>query len=105
MLTKCPNEFGTASYRQMLKQGDSPVSGALWHFFRADELRQAAESCGLTTLEMVGCEGISTGLAEATNASRQNETTWHAWMDVLLDTSTDPAVVDMAEHIVYFGSK
>jgi hypothetical protein len=77
----------------------------LWHFFRANELKQSAEKCGLKTLEMVGCEGLSTGLAEATNAIRQDEMKWQAWLDALLRTSTEPAVVDMAEHISYIGCK
>jgi S-adenosylmethionine-dependent methyltransferase len=105
VLAKCRDELGTTAFQTMTAQGNSPVRGVLWHFFRANELKQSAEKCGLKTLEMVGCEGLSTGLAEATNAIHQDETKWQAWLDALLRTSTEPAVVDMAEHILYIGCK
>ena len=76
---------------------------SLWHFFRASELQQLAESCGLTTLEIVGCEGLSTGLPVATNTVAEDPTKWERWIELVLDTATEPAVVDMAAHILYIG--
>lgn len=105
ILAKCRDELGTVAFETMVAQGDSLVGGVWWHFFRADELKQCAEECELKTLEMVGCEGLSTGLAEATNAIGQDEAKWQAWLDVVLRTSTEPAVVDMAGHILYIGCK
>ena len=73
------------------------------HFFRAFELQRLAESCGLTTLEMVGCEGLSTGLPEATNTVAEDPTKWERWVELVLETATEPAIVDMAAHILYIG--
>jgi hypothetical protein len=84
-------------------EGDSLVRGEVWHFFRAEELRQLAESCGLATVEMVGCEGLSTGLPEATNTVAGDPTKWERWVELILTTSAEPAIVDMAEHILYIG--
>ena len=72
-------------------------------FFRASELQRLAESCGLTTLEMVGCEGLSTGLPEATNRAAEDPTKWERWVELVLETATEPAIVDMAAHILYIG--
>jgi SAM-dependent methyltransferase len=32
------------------------MTGTTWHFFRAGELRDLGESCGLATVEMLGCQ-------------------------------------------------
>jgi S-adenosylmethionine-dependent methyltransferase len=90
---------------ELLRQGKDYCAGMLWHFFRADELRALAESCGLTTVEMVGCQGLSTGLTEATNRLRDDPARWAQWMIFLTETASEPAVVDMAEHILYIGRK
>jgi SAM-dependent methyltransferase len=90
---------------ELLRQGKDYCAGMLWHFFRADELRALAESCGLATVEMVGCQGLSTGLAEATNRLHDDPARWAQWMTFLTETASDPAVVDMAEHILYIGRK
>jgi hypothetical protein len=54
-------------------------------------------------LAMAGCEGLSTGLAEATNLLGQDEAKWDRWVELVVETSSEPAVVDMAEHILYIG--
>ena len=84
-------------------KGNNLVQDRLWHFFRASELQQLAESCGLTTLEMVGCEGLSTGLFEATHTVAEDPTKWGRWVELVLETATEPAIVDMAAHILYIG--
>ena len=72
-------------------------------FFGLLNCRQLAESCGLTTLEMVGCEGLSTGLFEATNTVAEDPAKWERWVELVLETATEPAIVDMAGHILYIG--
>ena len=84
-------------------KGNNLVGGSLWHFFRASELQQLAESYGLTTLKMVGCEGLSTGLSAATNTAAEDPAKWERWVELVLDTATEPAIVDMAAHILYIG--
>jgi ubiquinone/menaquinone biosynthesis C-methylase UbiE len=103
-LLKIANDyFLNPVFDTFIETGDIPIQGHTCHFFRADELRQLAESCGLTTIEMAGCEGLSASLIEATNLLAQDEAKWKRWVDLALETSAEPAVVDMAEHILYVG--
>jgi SAM-dependent methyltransferase len=83
--------------------GNVLVNGMTWHFFRAAELRALGESAGLETLTMAGCQGLSTGMAEAANALRQDGNKWARWLELIVQTCEEPAVVDMAEHILYLG--
>ncbi|NDJ74966.1 MAG: hypothetical protein GYB65_01795, partial [Chloroflexi bacterium] len=80
-------------------------TGTPWHFFRAGELRDLAERCGLATITMAGCEGLSTGMVAATNTVAEDAAQWQKWVEIVLRTSTDPGVVEMAEHILYLGRK
>lgn len=103
ILLRASDELLDRSFPNLIRQGDISVRGHLCHFFRAHEIKHLAESCGLTTLEMAGCEGLSTGLSDATNLLAQDEAKWRRWVDLVLETSTEPAVVDMSEHMLYIG--
>ena len=41
----------------------------------------------------------------ATNALAQDTAKWQRWVDLVIQTANDPALVDMAEHILYIGRK
>ena len=58
---------------------------------------------GMTTVAMAGCEGLSASLPEVTNAVGDDLETWERWVDVILQTAGEPAVADMAEHILLVG--
>lgn len=105
VLSRFSYELITPPYSELIKEGkgNNLVGDSLWHFFRASELQQLAESCGLTTLEMVGCEGLSTGLFEATNTVAEDPAKWERWVELVLETASEPAIVDMAAHILYIG--
>jgi len=103
ILQRYSHELLEPSFQTLVSQGDGTVGGVWWHFFRADELRELAESCGLTTIQMAGCEGLSTGLRDATNLLKQDEAKWQRWVELVLSTSAEPSVVDMGEHILYVG--
>ncbi|RKU12031.1 hypothetical protein C6501_11600 [Candidatus Poribacteria bacterium] len=105
VLSRASQELIIPQYWELIKEGkgNNLVQDSLWHFFRAGELQQLAESCGLTTLEMVGCEGLSTGLSAATNKAAENTTKWERWVELIMETATEPAIVDMAAHILYIG--
>ena len=105
VLSRVSQELIIPKYWELIKEGkgNNLVQDNLWHFFRASELQQLAESCGLTTLEMVGCEGLSTGLSAATNKVAEDTTKWERWVELILETATEPAIVDMAAHILYIG--
>jgi ubiquinone/menaquinone biosynthesis C-methylase UbiE len=105
ILLEFSHELLDPSFERLVQEGDATgPTKSTWHFFRADEIRQLAESHGLETVEVAGCQGLSTGLIEATNLVAQDEAKWQVWVDLLLRTSTEPAVVDMAEHILYIGN-
>jgi ubiquinone/menaquinone biosynthesis C-methylase UbiE len=104
ILLEFSHELLDPAFEKLVQQGDATgPTKSMWHFFRADEIRRLAKSHGLETVEMAGCQGLSTGLIEATNTLAQDEAKWQVWVDLLLQTSTEPAVVDMAEHILYIG--
>lgn len=105
VLSRVSEELITPRYWKLIREGkgNNIVGDTLWHFFRASELQRLAESCGLTTLEMVGCEGLSTGLPEATNTVAEHPTKWERWVELILETATESAIVDMAAHILYIG--
>ncbi len=103
VLSRHDQELITPPYWELIKEGNNLVGGRLWHFFRASELQQLAESCGLITLQMVGCEGLSTGLPEATNKVAEDPAKWERWLELILATASEPAIVDMAAHILYIG--
>ena len=105
VLSRFSYELITPPYSELIQEGkgNNLVGDSLWHFFRASELQQLAESCGLITLEMVGCEGLSTGLPEVTNTVAEDPAKWERWVELVLETATEPAIVDMAAHILYIG--
>ena len=105
VLSRASQELIMPRYWELIKEGkgNNLVQDNLWHFFRASELQQLAEACGLITLEMVGCEGLSTGLPEATNTVAADPAKWERWVELVLETATEPAIVDMAAHILYIG--
>jgi hypothetical protein len=41
----------------------------------------------------------------STNRLAEELEKWQRWLDLLIQTSTDPAVVEMAEHLLYIGRK
>ncbi len=88
----------------IITRGDDYVRGMLWHFFGARELSELAESCGYRTVTLVGCEGLASGLRDATNAMALDAAKWAEWLEQLDAMSTLPVVVEIAEHLVYIGT-
>ncbi|MHB9108301.1 MAG: class I SAM-dependent methyltransferase [Armatimonadota bacterium] len=107
ILIELPHELTGPDLEPFLPTGDGPNAGGMaWHFFRADELRELAESCGLQTLEMAGLQSLSTGLRRETNAlCQQGGPNWERWRRLLIEKCTEPAVVDLSEHMLYMGRK
>ena len=85
--------------------GNCNVRGVPHHFFRSDEIRELAESCGLSTLLQAGGEGLSSAMPEATAAIAVDAGIWQRWVGVVIDTSTEPSVVDTSGHMLYIGQK
>jgi S-adenosylmethionine-dependent methyltransferase len=106
ILAAFSDEMLEPPFQDLFTDGNSPgPAGMPWHFYRAGELKKEAEACGLSTLEMAGCEGLSSNLWDATNLLAQEEAKWKVWVDTILRTCTEPAVVDTSEHILWIGRK
>ena len=106
VMIECDHELINGSLDEFLIDGNANAfMNMRWHFFRAKELQELAESNRLTTITMVGCQGLSTGLEHDTDRLRLDEEKWQCWLKLLFDTASEPAIVDMAEHILYIGRK
>lgn len=75
------------------------------HWFLPEELRELFEKQNVETLDLVGLEGLSSHLEEATNELYRDRETWEMWMDIIIKTCNHPSVVGTAEHILYVGRK
>lgn len=87
------------------KTGNCKCAGVMHHFFRAQEIRELGEQVGLETMLLAGGEGLSSGIPEATEALWENPAKWERWRELVLETSTDPAVVEVSGHMLYLGRK
>ena len=105
ILEEFSDELLDPGFEMLVNTGDTMVGGAPVHFFRADEIKDLAESSGLTTVDMAGCQGLSTGLKGVTNLLGRDDAKWKRWCDLVLRTCNEPAVVDMAGHMLYVGRK
>ncbi len=75
------------------------------YFFLPTEVKELFERTGLKTLEMATCEGLSSRLQEATNNLYQDKQKWNRWLELILRTCNDPAILGMSDHILYVGRK
>jgi hypothetical protein len=48
---------------------------------------------------------LSAGLPQDTNAVAEDPEKWSRWEQIVIATSTDPAIVDLSEHILHIGRK
>jgi hypothetical protein len=107
MLNNSSDDLISPQFETFLQDGN--ILGATrstWHFFRAAELRAVGEACGLQTVEMRGCQGLSSGLGIATNQlAEARPDLWQVWHALLLRTASDPTLVDSSEHILWVGRK
>lgn len=99
------NSLVDGTLEQLTANGNAPVGGVLCHFYRARELKELAETQGLETILMAGAEGLSDGLPEATNLIFEHPEKWEKWIQLVIETATDPTVVDMSGHMLYLGRK
>jgi hypothetical protein len=81
------------------------VYGIPYHFFRAQEIRYFSSAQGLELILMAGAQGLSDGLIAQTNDLYEDEEKWRLWEKLIMETSTDPTVVDMSSHMLYLGRK
>lgn len=75
------------------------------HWFTPEELRGLFEKQNVETLDLVGLEGLSSHLDEATNRLYEDKEKWNTWVDIVIGTCNQPSIVGTAEHILYVGRK
>ncbi len=85
------------------EEGESGFTEA--YFFHPYEVRELMEGAGIETIEMATCEGLSTGLQEATNALYKDREKWDRWIEILLKTSNDPSILGSSDHFLYIGRR
>ncbi len=98
-------ELTDPAYARLRPTGDALMKGNVTHFFRARELDDLCRDAGLIRLELAGCESLSANLEEATNRLAAEPDKWQAWLDIILNTASEPSVADLSEHILYVGRK
>ena len=79
-------------------EGDSGFTAC--HFFLPEEFCQAFQGKGVTILEIVGLEGISSHHRRQLNQLAKNELRWEKWLDTHFRTCTHPSVVGISEHML-----
>lgn len=75
------------------------------YFFVPNEVRELFEKNGVQTLDMATCEGLSSHLQEQTNAIYNDPARWNRWLEILLQTCTDPCILGLGEHLLYVGRR
>ncbi|MBL8026358.1 MAG: class I SAM-dependent methyltransferase [Fibrobacteres bacterium] len=78
ILVKHNEEILDPSIGKLVEDGssNSGFTKSTWHFYRAEELKRQAEQCGLVTLDMAGCQGVSSNLEDATNQLSNDPEKW-----------------------------
>jgi ubiquinone/menaquinone biosynthesis C-methylase UbiE len=75
------------------------------YFFHPRELKELFESKGVQTLDMATCEGLSSHLQEETNRIYDDPAKWKKWIEIILQTCSDPYILGLGEHLLYLGQK
>jgi 2-polyprenyl-3-methyl-5-hydroxy-6-metoxy-1,4-benzoquinol methylase len=115
VLQRLPYELLLPSHKEMFCRG---IHRAEWHkdepyyqgfpdayFFLPPELQALFEKQEVETLEMATCEGLSAHLKQETNEIYRDKKKWKFWLDLILKTCTDPAILGLGEHFLYVGKK
>lgn len=101
------NEIEMPIFKQIRDTGDyeGDYGFTACHFFLPEELQEAFSKKGVTILEMVGLEGISSHHAREVNQLAKDEKRWKIWLETHFRTCTHPSVVGMSEHILIVSRK
>lgn len=73
------------------------------YFAHPTEVIPLLESCGFTTLDLIGCEGITSMIEDQLNESTDD--VWEAWVDLNYRLGKDPCTHGGTEHLLYVGRK
>lgn len=101
-LTMFQDEIEKPHFTQIRDSGDYEGESGFTacHFFLPEEFRDVFRGKGVTILEMVGLEGISSHHNRQLNQLAKNELRWNKWLDTHYRTCTHPSVVGISEHML-----
>lgn len=101
------HEIGMPHYEQIRDTGDylGQYGFTPCHFFLPEEFRGAFDDKGVSILQMVGLEGLSTHHRKETVRLAKDAARWQAWLETHYRTCTHPAVVGMSEHMLIICQK
>lgn len=95
-------------YEQMLATGvySAPADGSAFtdaYFALPAEIRPFMERFGLTTLDLIACEGFTSMIEEKLNELTGEA--WDVWAELNYRLGKDPANHGVAEHLLHVGLK
>lgn len=73
------------------------------YFAHPAEIHPFMESMGLTTLNLIGCEGVVSAVEEKINQLAGAD--WALWVDFNYRVEQDPSLHGAADHLLYIGQK
>lgn len=73
------------------------------YFALPDEIQPFMEDCGLTTINVLGVEGIVAGHEEEVNKLQGED--WDKWVDLNYKLGLEPSLYGASDHILYLGRK
>ncbi len=101
-LTLFQHEIEMPHFKQIRDHGDykGDYGFTACHFFLPEELRDAFSDKGVSIVEMVGLEGISSHHDKKLNQIASDKKRWKNWLETHYRTCTHPSVVGMSEHML-----
>ncbi len=86
-------------------QHHSPGTGRFTdaYFAHPSEIAPLMKSSGFTTLDLIACEGIVSGIDEQVNVLEGDG--WEAWVELNYQLGRDPSIHGAAEHLLCVGRK
>jgi ubiquinone/menaquinone biosynthesis C-methylase UbiE len=91
--------------KRLLETGvhDQAKKFAKAYFTHPEEVMPLMESCGVRTLNIVGCEGIVAGHEELINVLDGDD--WEAWVELNYQLGQDQSMRGASDHLLYSGEK
>lgn len=101
------HEIEMPHFKQIRDTGDYEGGSGFTacHFFLPEELHDAFSEKGVTIVDMVGLEGISSHHNTKVNQLIKDERRWKIWLETHYQTCTHPSVVGMSEHMLIVSRK
>lgn len=83
----------------------NPGSDHYCHMFRAKELTSLVEDCGFKVIALSASNSVSTHQGEVLEMIRGDKTLWNALLEMELEASASPGVIEAGTHIIVVGKK